>query len=61
MPESIPEPGTSLLIAGYPVEIVQAASNGVKTVRVKPDMRRPVEADARRRRNLDLPLRFTAL
>jgi Mg2+/Co2+ transporter CorB len=38
--ESIPEPGTSLLIAGYPVEIVQTASNAVKTARIKPAMRR---------------------
>ena len=39
--ESIPEPGTSLLIAGYPVEIVQATSNAVKTARIKPALRRP--------------------
>lgn len=39
--ESIPEPGTSLLIAGYPVEIVQTSSNAVKTARIKPNMRRP--------------------
>ena len=39
--ESIPEPGTSLLIAGYPVEIVQTTSNAVKTARIKPAMRRP--------------------
>lgn len=38
--ESIPEPGTSLLIAGYPVEIVQTTSNAVKTARIKPAMRR---------------------
>lgn len=38
--ESIPEPGTSLLIAGYPVEIVQTASNAVRTARIKPAMRR---------------------
>jgi len=40
--ESIPEPGTSLLIAGYPVEIVQVSGNAVKTARLKPAMRRPV-------------------
>jgi Mg2+/Co2+ transporter CorB len=38
--ESIPEPGTSLLIAGYPVEIVQTSNNAVKTARIKPAMRR---------------------
>jgi Mg2+/Co2+ transporter CorB len=44
--ESIPEAGTSLLIAGYPVEIVQASRNAVKTARIKPGQRQP----ARRRR-----------
>ena len=48
--ESIPEPGTSLLIAGYPVEIVQTSSNAVKTARIKPAMRRtprvPVDDDS---------------
>jgi Mg2+/Co2+ transporter CorB len=38
--ESIPEPGTSLLIAGYPVEIVQTSSNAVKTAKIYPAMRR---------------------
>jgi len=38
--ESIPEPGTSLLIAGYPIEIVQTTSNAVRTARIKPAMRR---------------------
>ena len=38
--ETIPETGTSLLIAGYPVEIVQTTSHAVKTVRIKPGMRR---------------------
>lgn len=37
--ESIPEPGTSLLIAGYPIEIVQIKDNMVKTARVKPQQR----------------------
>jgi Mg2+/Co2+ transporter CorB len=40
--ESIPEPGTSLLIAGYPVEIVQVSGNAVKTARLKPALRRTV-------------------
>ncbi|MEJ2343830.1 MAG: HlyC/CorC family transporter [Gammaproteobacteria bacterium] len=34
--ETIPEPGTSLLLAGYPVEIVQIKDNVVKTVRIQP-------------------------
>ena len=44
--ESIPEPGTSLLIAGYPVEIVQVSGNAVKTARIKPAMRRPARRPA---------------
>lgn len=32
--EHIPEPGTSLLIANYPMEVVLSTSNTVKTVRV---------------------------
>ncbi|MCB1725637.1 MAG: HlyC/CorC family transporter [Chromatiaceae bacterium] len=38
--ESIPEPGTTVLIAGYPVEIVQTQDNAVKTARIRPDERR---------------------
>jgi Mg2+/Co2+ transporter CorB len=38
--ESIPEPGTSLLIAGYPVEIVQTSANAVKTAKIYPALRR---------------------
>jgi Mg2+/Co2+ transporter CorB len=38
--ESIPEPGTSIMIAGYPIEIVQIKDNMVKTARVKPKMRK---------------------
>jgi Mg2+/Co2+ transporter CorB len=34
--ESIPEPGTSVLIAGYPIEIVQIKDNMVKTARINP-------------------------
>lgn len=40
--ERIPEPGTSLLIAGYPVEIVQIKDNMVKTARINPKIRKPV-------------------
>ena len=42
--EAIPEPGTSLLVAGYPIEIVQSTENSVKTARIKPAMRRPASA-----------------
>jgi Mg2+/Co2+ transporter CorB len=34
--ESIPEPGTSLLLEGYPMEIIQTQGNAVKTVRIRP-------------------------
>ncbi len=37
--ESIPVPGTSLRIAGYPMEIVQIADNTVKTARIYPELR----------------------
>ncbi len=42
--ETIPEPGTSLLLADHPVEIVRIADNRVKTVRIRPALtgRRPV-------------------
>lgn len=36
--ETIPESGTSLLLAGYPIEIVQTADNAVKTVRIDPQL-----------------------
>ena len=38
--ESIPEPGTSLLLAGHPVEIIQVKDNAVKTARVSPPLRK---------------------
>jgi Mg2+/Co2+ transporter CorB len=47
--ESIPEPGTSLLIAGYPVEVVQTKGNVVKTVRVRPELRQQARAELRSR------------
>ena len=43
--ESIPEPGTSLMLAGYPVEIVQTKDNIVKTAQISPNFRRPEMAD----------------
>jgi Mg2+/Co2+ transporter CorB len=38
--EDIPEPGTSLLLSGYPVEIIQTKDNLVKTLRVTPRQHR---------------------
>ncbi|WP_078120596.1 HlyC/CorC family transporter [Thiosocius teredinicola] len=43
--ESLPENGTSLLIAGYPVEVVQTQDNAVKTARIRPDERRETASD----------------
>ncbi len=43
--ESIPEPGTTLLVAGYPVEIVQTSGNAVKTAKINPNLRRPIPPD----------------
>lgn len=43
--ESLPETGTSLLINGYPVEVVQTQDNAVKTARIRPDERRPPGGD----------------
>jgi magnesium and cobalt exporter, CNNM family len=43
--EHIPEPGTSLLLSGYPVDIVQTRGNLVKTLRVHANQRRPVDED----------------
>ncbi|HEX5056125.1 MAG TPA: HlyC/CorC family transporter [Gammaproteobacteria bacterium] len=40
--EMIPEPGTSLLLHGMPVEIIKTRNNAVKTVRLYPE-KRPVE------------------
>ena len=37
--ESIPEPGTSVKIAGYPIDILQTANNAIKTVRIHPALR----------------------
>ena len=39
--ESIPEPGTSVLISGYPIEIMQTTEHAVKTARVDPRQRTP--------------------
>ncbi len=41
--ETIPQQGTSVRIAGYPIEILQTKGNAVKTARVYPDLRRKGE------------------
>jgi len=37
---SIPEPGTSLMIAGYPIEVMQTTGNAVRTARIIPSLRK---------------------
>ncbi|MGE0080754.1 MAG: HlyC/CorC family transporter [Thiohalomonadaceae bacterium] len=37
--ETIPEPGTTFLLEGQPLEVVQAGDNAVKTVRIDPTYR----------------------
>lgn len=44
--ESIPQPGTSILIAGYPVEILQTGDNAVKVAKLRP----PLDASAAKRK-----------
>jgi len=39
--ETIPQPGTSLIIRGYQIEILQTQDNAVKMVRIWPDLRKP--------------------
>ena len=43
---AIPEPGTSLMITGYPIEIMQTTGNAVRTARINPSLRR-TQAKAR--------------
>ena len=44
---AIPEPGTSLMITGYPIEIMQTTGNAVRTARINPSLRRtPAKAQA---------------
>lgn len=38
--QNIPSPATSILLAGYPVEIVQVSGNAVRTARISPHLRR---------------------
>jgi len=40
--EHIPDPGTSLLLEGYPIEIVQTTHSTVKTVMIDPQIKKPV-------------------
>jgi len=42
--ESIPELGTSMLINGYPIEIMQISGTSVKTARISPSLRKEPEA-----------------
>jgi Mg2+/Co2+ transporter CorB len=44
--EEIPEPGTSILIAGHPIEIVQTKDNGVKVARFDPRPVKPPRAES---------------
>jgi len=44
--ETIPEPGTSLLINDYPVEVVQLKGNAVRTARIAPRLEREKEKAA---------------
>ncbi|MEE9423041.1 MAG: HlyC/CorC family transporter [Gammaproteobacteria bacterium] len=43
--EDIPQLGTSVLLAGYPVDIVQTKDNLVKTLRIHPLKRQPIREE----------------
>ncbi len=43
--QDIPEAGTSLLLAGYPIEIVQTKDNAVKIARIHPKKHRPQSSE----------------
>jgi len=47
--EDIPKPGTSLLLSGYPIDIVQTQGNLVKTLRIHTRKRRPLSTDEQNR------------
>ncbi|HLA75676.1 MAG TPA: HlyC/CorC family transporter [Gammaproteobacteria bacterium] len=38
--EAIPEPGTSLRLAGYPIEIIQTTANAVKMTKIDPSFKK---------------------
>jgi Mg2+/Co2+ transporter CorB len=42
--ESMPEPGTSMLLFGYSVEIIQISANSVKTAKIRPAQQVPSPA-----------------
>ncbi|NOQ79839.1 MAG: DUF21 domain-containing protein [Gammaproteobacteria bacterium] len=42
--QSIPEPGTSVLIDNYPIEIKQVTENTVKTVKIEPQINQGIES-----------------
>ncbi len=42
--ETIPQPGTSLLLRGYPIEILQSHDHAIKMVRIWPDRRKPEQS-----------------
>ncbi len=44
--ETIPEPGTTLKLADYTIEVLQVADNAVKTVRIRPPPPPEPDADA---------------
>lgn len=44
--ERIPEPGTSILIAGYPIEIMQIKDNAVKIAKFNPNRVTPTEPES---------------
>ena len=46
--EHIPDPGTSMLLGGYAVEIVQTSQNTVKTVRIDPRVKKSSPANPAR-------------
>jgi Mg2+/Co2+ transporter CorB len=41
--EQIPDPGTSMLLENYPIEVVQTGNNAVKTVLIDPRLKQPVQ------------------
>ena len=43
--EAIPETGTSLLIAGYPMEVLQVQDNAVRVAKIYPAQRRTAEGE----------------
>lgn len=42
--EHIPDPGTSLLLADYPMEVIQTTNNTVKTVRIDPNWKQNIQS-----------------